>query len=626
VILETMNKSDPVQGVANNSSLNANPAIPPEEEAEVKRILSKFSKYKKVRARYDKQWLDYYKMFRGVQWSSSRPKWKNSEIINLIFPTIQAQIPLQTDARPKFSFLPTDPTDMEFAETLDKVAEADWEKYNWMDPLFSVILDGYLYGAGLSEMGYNQKLEFGLGAPVYKDVDPFYCYPDPECQDINDSDSEGFFYVFPEPTDRLKRKYPKRANLIKSDIKDWVKINKTDLKSSDSNYFNSDREMPENTYGAVNDDTSIGRTLVFHYYAKPQDVEETVDQDDQGVKTYKVKKKYPGGRYLCIANGMVLNGIDDPLPFEDGLIPFSKYNNYKLPREFWGISECEQLESPQRVFNKILCFALDSLVYMGNPIWVMDTNSDVDEETLANVPGAVIQKTPGSEVRREPGVALSPTYMQVLDRLYTWFNDNAGNSEFSKGNAPGGVTAASAIEQLISASRTRIRQKQRNLDVYMRTVGRQYANRVFQFYKAPRIYRITNSETGANEFTKFNTAVEPDEQGVDQKVAYIQKYEPINPEDPKSQMIAGEVKKLIMRGELDIRVSTGSDLPFEMADKERKSLALFDRQIIDADEVLQQLNYPNKDKILARMQQIQMQRQQLAAQQGQPAQPQGVAQ
>jgi len=38
------------------------------------------------------------------------------------------------------------------------------------------------------------------------------------------------------------------------------------------------------------------------------------------------------------------------------------------------------------------------------------------------------------------------------------------------------------------------------------------------------------------------------------------------------------------------------------------------------------LNYPNKDKILARMQQIQMQRQQLAAQQGQPAQPQGVAQ
>jgi hypothetical protein len=59
-----MNKQDPVEGVANRSTLSGNPAISPEEEAEVKKVLSKFGKYKKVRARYDKAWLDYYKLFR----------------------------------------------------------------------------------------------------------------------------------------------------------------------------------------------------------------------------------------------------------------------------------------------------------------------------------------------------------------------------------------------------------------------------------------------------------------------------------------------------------------------------------------------------------------------------------
>lgn len=618
MILETLNRAE--DNVVTKAVQEGSPHTTSEQQELVRWVMKKFRQFKKVRNRYDRQWLDYYKLFRGSQWASNRPRWKNSEIINLIFPTIQSQIPLQTDSRPKFSFMPTDPTDLPFANIMDKVGESDWEKYNWLQTAMCVILDGYIYGTGMSQMGYEQDLEYGIGAAVYKDVDIFYCYPDPECQDVNDQDSEGFFYVKPEPTERLKRKYPKYADFLKSDVKDWVRINKTELRMTDTGYFNTDREMPESTYGGVDDDTTIPRTLVLHYYCKPQDVEESVEQDEQGKKTYTAKKKYPKGRYICIANGIPLE--DGPLPFEDSLIPFSKYNNYLLPREYWGISEIEQLESPQRVFNKILCFMLDSMVYCGNPMWIVDSSSDVDPETLSNIPGGIIEKTPGSEVRREPGVAVNPIFLQTLDRLIQWFNDTAGNSEFSKGNAPGGVTAASAIEQLISASRTRIRQKMRQFDLYMRTVGRQYANRVFQFYKAPRIYRLTNDQ-GANEFFKFNTAEEMDETGAPVKAAYVQQYN----QNDLGEMMPGDVNRLILKGDLDIRVTTGSDLPFEAADKERKALALFDRQIIDAEEVLDQLNYPNKDKILQRIMMAQQQAQaaamsQAATQQAQPPQAQ----
>jgi hypothetical protein len=282
---------------------------------------------------------------------------------------------------------------------------------------------------------------------------------------------------------------------------------------------------------------------------------------------------------------------DGELPYDDVLIPFHKYVNYLDPRKFWGISEVEQLASPQIILNKILSYTIDVLLYTSNPIWIVDHSADVDTDNLNNIPGSIVEKSPGAEVRRENGPPLNPGFTQILDRIINWFNDVSGTSDFSRGEAPGGVTAASAIEQLISASRTRIRQRMRNLDCYLKDAGRQWLNRVLQYYTAPRVYRLTNQD-GSQYFMKFHIDDVETEYGI-KKRATIIKHDESGAEIGTSQ--------LILSGELDLRVQSGSDLPFEASDKERKALALFDRQIIDADEVLEQLQYPNKDKILQRL-------------------------
>ncbi len=600
-MLETLNQSDTLGNGANGS----NPEISQEEQREVKAILSKFYQWKKVRDQASKNWISYYKLFRGQQWNSKRPSWKTSEIINLIWQTIQSQVPLQTDARPKFSFLAQEPQDVPFAEILEKICDAEWDKYNWMMVVQEVILDGYITGSGVSSMNFDPSLAYGMGAPVYKSEEPLFCYPDPECNDINDDMSEGFFKVYPMPTDRLKQKYPKKAHMIKSDIQyDKTRKEKYDLLRSYLTEHNSTTmSMPEITYSdEVMSDSSIPKTMVFEAYLKPKDVEEFAEQNGEE-KLYTVKKKYPKGRYVCIANGMILH--DGDLPYEDGLIPFSKYVNYVDPRQFWGISEVEQLASPQIILNKILSYTIDVLLYTSNPIWIVDNSADVDTDNLNNIPGSVVEKTPGSEVRRENGPPLNPGFMQVMDRVIGWFNDVAGQTDFSQGKAEGGVTAASAIEQLISASRTRIRQRMRNLDCYLKTAGQQWMNRVLENYTAPRIYRMTNVD-GSQYFLKFHVDTVQDKDGNLKKQATIHKYGDNGEEQ--------EVSQLILAGDLDIKVQAGSDLPFEASDKERKALALFDRQIIDAEEVLTQLQYPNKEKLLMRLQE----RQQLAAQQAAP--------
>jgi hypothetical protein len=622
--LETVNVTDPAKTGDSSQSYSASPDISPEEQDTVRALMKKFWQWKKVRDKVSKPWINYHKLYRGQQWSGKRPKWKNSEIVNLIWQTVQSSAPLQTDARPKFIFLPQNPQDLQFAELMEKVCEADWERWGWMQSVLEVILDGYIIGTGISSMHYDHSKLYGMGAPCYVSEEPFYIFPDPDSNDFNDEKSDGVFKACPITTEKVKRKYPAKAHLIKTDTKDWLKDTKINIKNNDfyEFYQSTTMELPEETLGGSAKDNDIPKTLLIEWFGKPKDIEQIVtnEMDEAGneKKKYTVKSKYPNGRYICIANGVILH--DGPLPYEDGLIPFSKYVNYSDPRQFWGISEVEQLESPQRAFNKILSYALDIMLYCSNPQWVISNDADVDTDNMTNQPGAIIEKSPSGTVERIQGAQLPPQFMQMLDRLVGWFNDTAGQSDFSRGEAPGSVTAASAIEQLISASRTRIRQKQRNLDIYLRDAGRQYLNRVLQYYTIPRIFRITGKD-GTPYWMKMSVEKITDDSGDQLTAAIIQSYD----KSPNGQVVVGEPQRIFLRGELDIRVQAGSDLPFEAADKERKSLALFNRQIIDAEEVMDQIQYPNKEKVLARMAQ-RMQEAQAQAQQTAMEQQNGQAQ
>jgi hypothetical protein len=125
----------------------------------------------------------------------------------------------------------------------------------------------------------------------------------------------------------------------------------------------------------------------------------------------------------------------------------------------------------------------------------------------------------------------------------------------------------------------------------------------------PKIFRITNKD-GSQMFRKFR--VEREDSG--QRRAVVSDFE----QTANGQMIEGPERNIILKGRLDVRVTTGSELPFDVADNERKALALFDRGIIDVEEVLTRIEYPNKEKVLNRI----AQQQQMAAQQ-QAAAPQG---
>ena len=122
------------------------------DEATVRRVKKILHKAKKKRAQYDYKWLEYYKFFRGVQWQKDRPSYRHAEVINMVFQTIQSQVPTMTDARPKVEFMPAEPADREFAEVMNQLFKADWERGKWLNDTTEVLYDGHIYGSGFSRL------------------------------------------------------------------------------------------------------------------------------------------------------------------------------------------------------------------------------------------------------------------------------------------------------------------------------------------------------------------------------------------------------------------------------------------------------------------------------------------
>lgn len=591
-----------------------------EEQKAINLVMKLFNKAKRHRKKYDEKWLENYKMFRGKQWAEARPTYRHSEVVNFIFQTIQSVVPQMTDSRPRIDYLPQDPSDLEFANILSEIAQSDWEKGNWLYRLTENIYDSHFYGTSIGELCFNPELEYGLGGIDFYTKDPFYCFPDPNAEDFVKG-PKCRFVVMAEPTDVdiVKREYPDKKDFIKPDLIDLMQGDRTDIDRVKYVSPTDNRVVIEGRSAEEVGHKDQCLKITCYVYDDEVMEEETdkilADGTVSPDKEYTQKMKYPGGRKICIANGVLLD--DCANPYDDGEFPYMKLVNYMLPREFWGMSEVEQLSSPQKIFNKLISFSLDVLTLMGNPIWVVDTTSGVDTDNLVNRPGLTIEKEPGSEVRREEGVQLQPYVLQLIDHFQNWFQEISGRTDVTQGAAPSGVTAASAISALQEAAQTRTRQKSRNLDAYLQRFGQLYKNRVLQFYDTPRIMRLTQNQDAQKYFKMYVEPVQ-DEYGQEQKKVTIRDYT----EDGQETL---DSREYILRGDFDVKVTTGSSLPFAKKERMDQALQLFDRGIVDPEEVLNAMDYPNKEKVLLRMQQkMAEQAQAQAAQQGGPPQ-QGAA-
>lgn len=564
-----------------------------EERRTIAMVDTLLEKAKKHRSKYDEKWLDSYKFFRGRQWKEQRPSYRHSEVINFTWQAIQSIVPIMTDTRPKFDFRAQEPSDAPLNEILSDVASYDWQRHGWTERLVESIYEAHFYGVGLGNIEFNPELDKGAGAIELESADPFYCYPDPEAWDLKRR-CKYFIYAEPKDVQTLRKEFPNHKQFIRANLDDMAGRDKTDLEKitfkspvDNKTYVESSSDVD-----GTNKDNALKVTAYIYDDAVIEEELKTPQEDGTVKKEFIRKKKYPNGRKIILAGGVLVS--DGPIPYDDGEIPYVRLVNYSLPREFWGQSEIEQLESPQKIFNKLVSFALDVLTYTGNPIWKVHNDSGVDTDFLFNSPGLVVEWDGNHEPRREEGTQLQSFVLPLIDRMASWFNGISGAEDVTRGVRPQGVTAASAISTLQEAAQTRIRLKSRHMDKFLQDLGRLYLSRVFQFYTVPRIVRITNSGI-ASKYFRFGVENVKTEDDQLKRVISVQKF--VKDDATGEFKEIPEMNKYEVMGNFDVHVTTGSSLPFAKTERANLGFQLFKTGAIDEPELLKAVDYPNREAV-----------------------------
>lgn len=562
-----------------------------------------FSEARKAKEAYDRKWSDQWKFFRGKQWPERRPSYRHSEVLNFIFSEVYNVLALLTDTRPNIEVLPEDPTDLEFSEILSQVLKSKWHASNWAATLAEAILDASIFGTSIGYVSWKPELMNGLGDFGFETEDVFYFFPDPMSRTrINDEYCDYVICAKPQSIKKLKARYPDKADFLATDIGPML------AQAPEIDLFEEIRYKSPTDNRVLFDGGKLrypegrNQTLEITCYLKSDEMveEETGEETDPDTglikKLYQARKKYPNGRKVVIANGVLLE--DGENPYLDGKFPYARLVDHELSRTFWGVGEVEQLRSPQVIVNKLISYVLDVLTITGNPIWKVTSNAAVDTDRLTNQPGLVVEYSPDGRVERESGVQLQPFILDTLQFMSERIMAKLGSTaDVSKGVAPTDNSSGYAIAQLQEAAQTKIRGKARNVEYFLKDIGDLMVDRILQFYTIPRVIRLTSNQEAAKYF-KFAISEREDESGEIVKVAEVVEYE----QDPRSgQYIQGPTRQVPLKSKLDVRIGISSALPFAKIEAKALSEKLFDKGIIDAEEYLKQIEYPNREQIVARL-------------------------
>ena len=594
----------------------------PAELSEIRTIKKIYETYKAERKEYDADWSTYFDFYKGKQWPQRGINQPPS--FNLVRTVIQTTVPILTDTYPGVNIGPKKPTDYDFSQTIDKVVRDAWTRNSLDLTMVEWSTDSMIYGTSILKVGWDQDKLGGLG-----DIDV-------EIKDIND------IFVSKQAVDFnknctcviergiksvgwLKRKFPDKADRImadsstKSDKDKDGQIDKFQIVSpTDQNYhINTGNNA---LYGSSGEEETAEYLECWIDSEEVEDYYDEYDQDGKGVgEVAGEKRKFPNGKLVTILLNQNILLFSGDNPYSDGFKPFVRLVDAQLPRRFYGEGEIEPLMEMQKYLNTIFANILKQVNLMSNPTWIKDSNCGITDEQISNIIGQILTKNPDTTIARIQGENIPESMLKLMQMLPSFVDTISGVHDITQGRKPTGITAAAAMETMQEAAQTRIRLKERNLQSALIQLGTLIVSRIMQFVREPRVIKIDDGGQWPTYFEFHIEDVTDPETGMDKyrMVKTEQNYDENQQVYTPSQTIASEPTE----GLFDIQVQTGTSMPYNKNQKAILSLKLFEAGLIDDEACLKDMDYPNYEQVLQRMN---VKRQQAAAAQAQEAQMQAL--
>ena len=442
-----------------------------EEQKIVQKIQSMYKKSYDSKSALHKQWDKNYKAYTGELFESNLPSFRANEVSNYIFSTIETIKPIMLNDNPKIQVLATTQDYYDKAHTVQCVLDSEWKRTNSFKKLHMLNHLSLIYGTAIEGIFWNSSLKNGLGDVEPVVISPYNFFVEPSASSIEKS--EYCMYAIYKKASEIIKAYPEKEEEIKKQV--TTNVDEYLMKGIDSNNFGDNN------------------VLYIECYMKDYSVNTYIEEEEneKGEKLkYKVSEpKYPNGRRVILAGDVLLS--DEANPYKDNEYPFKVFQCYPQYGTIWGISEVEMLISPQQHSNDIMNSLIENAKLNGNPWTIMDNNCGVERNSLSNRPGLVVRKNPGSEIKREAPPALPSYIKDIMQTLRDDIEEISGVVDVVKGQKPGSITAANAIQALNEQAQGRIKLKVQYMEDFIAQIGSLWLKRIQQFWTSKRTIRVT---------------------------------------------------------------------------------------------------------------------------------------
>ncbi|HET7713281.1 MAG TPA: portal protein [Patescibacteria group bacterium] len=507
-----------------------------------------FSKCKRARQVVERQWyinLAFYFGKQNIQLITGNasttgfqltvpkaPAWRVRLVINKIRPIIRNELSKLTSGKPNFTVVPATTEDEDIVAA--RVAE-NIVTAAYRDKSVHKILRSTVWWGSICGTSFTKTY-----------WDPSIQTPDGQVGDIVIERVDPFHLFVP---DLREEEIEKQPYVIHATTKspDWLK----------------------QVYGIeVNATTKAAHDLLEDSFLNLVGVQN--DRREVLCLEFWIKKgthpEFPEGGLLTIAGDKVVVNTgeikltpDGPVggyPYKHGEYPFAKFEHIPSGK-FYGDSVVTDLVPLQREYNRTRSQIVEAKNLMAKPK-LMAPRGSVNPRQITSEPGQVILYTPGMDKPTPLPMDGLPQYvLQEIDRLQQDMDDISGQHEISRGQNPSQVTAATALSFLQEQDESKLAYSIASIEEMVEKIGRHYLHFVTQFWDVPRMVRVTGTD-GAFE--------------------------------------AAQWKGSDLKGNVDIRVESGSALPKSKAAKQAFLMDVFKMGAIEAPMFLELLDLGGIEK------------------------------
>jgi hypothetical protein len=481
--------SPPISTETSVSSQSPDTEATPDQIAELNRnrdlrnfaswVQGEYTKAKSARTQIERQWYLNMAFYQGRQWvtyapsttgkgisgklvTPAAPPYRVRAVVNRVRSVIRTELSRLTSNKPNAAVVPASSEDEDLfaAQAAEQVWESIYSTHKLPTVFRRSIFWTVICGTGFMKVWWDKNTEVTLADGTTLRGDIKYAPVDP-------------FHIFvPDLTEEEIENQPFVINAYTKSV-DWVK----------------------QAYGQDFNASVVGTTEIMENgFLNLQAAGQNAKPDSVLVLEVWLKagahKLFPRGGYATIVDDKVVAiSASGPL-FKHTEYPFIKFDHIPTGG-FYAASVIEDVIPIQRELNRTRSQIIEAKNRMAKPQLIAPRGS-IDPSKITSEPGIVILYRPGLAPPQPLPLQPLPGYvLQEVDRALADIEDVTSQHQVSKGNAPSGVTAATAISYLQERDDSVLSTTYQSVEAGWEKIAKQTLSHVNQFWETKRIVQVT---------------------------------------------------------------------------------------------------------------------------------------